>query len=356
MAMSERELQENLLEYFRVQYPASKRIKVLDLVKITDGWETDVYSFSLEYESNNELHSNDLILRIYPGDNAKEKSAKEFKVMAKLHEVGFPVPEVYHLETDYSAFGKPFVIMERINGQSMGEIIEVSPEKTRKDMVSLFCKMFVDLHRLDIKPFVSDPSIAPDPTVYDTANPYDYMTKMLQNFRQKMAAFQKEEFVFALFNQIMDWLEKRKQSVPSKRLSLIHFDYHFYNILIRHDGIPFVIDWTGSAITDYRVDLAWTLLLVSTYGHPEMRDCILETYGKIAGSKVENIEYFEVIAATRRLGSIYLSLSEGAEKLGMRPEAAEIMKQQTGHIKAVTRVLRDRTGITIREFDELLGL
>ncbi len=99
MAMSERELQENLVEYFEGQYPAKKHIKALDLVKITDGWETDVFSFRLGYESNSKQYSDDLILRIYPGDDAKEKSTKEFKVMAKLYELGFPVPKVYHLET-----------------------------------------------------------------------------------------------------------------------------------------------------------------------------------------------------------------------------------------------------------------
>ena len=76
MAMSEGEFEENLLEYFKGRYPAKKHIKALDLVKITDGWETDVYSFRLECESNSKLHSNDLILRIYPSDDAKEKSTK----------------------------------------------------------------------------------------------------------------------------------------------------------------------------------------------------------------------------------------------------------------------------------------
>jgi hypothetical protein len=59
-------------------------------------------------------------------------------------------------------------------------------------------------------------------------------------------------------------------------------------------------------------------------------------------------EYFEVVAATRKLGSIYLSLGEGAEKLGMRPEAANIMKQQAERIRAVAKVLSERTEIKIR--------
>lgn len=361
MATSERELQKTLLEYFRERYQTRKHIKVLDLVKITDGWETDVYSFRLEYESTGKPHSNDLIFRMYPSDDAKEKSTKEFKVMAKLYEVGFPVPRVYHLEKDTSAFNKPFVIMEKINGQSMGEIIRASSEKTRADMISLFCKMLVDLHRLDIKPFASDDSlhtcimhsIIPDPLYYNTKTPYDYMTKLLENFRRTMFNHRIQN---GEFYQIIDWLEDRTQVVLNKRLSATHLDYHLFNVLIRDDGTPFVIDWTNFAIADYRLDLASTILLTSTYGNPKMRNYILETYENIAGSKAENIEYFEVVVAVRRLASIYLSLSEGAEKLGMRPETVDIMKKQTKHIKAVGKILRDRTGIAVREFDELLRL
>jgi hypothetical protein len=53
------------------------------------------------------------------------------------------------------------------------------------------------------------------------------------------------------------------------------------------------------------------------------------------------------VAATRKLGSIYLSLGEGAEKLNAT-EAASIMRQQAEHIRAVAKVLSERTGIKIR--------
>jgi len=76
-------------------------------------------------------------------------------------------------------------------------------------------------------------------------------------------------------------------------------------------------------------------------------------YEKIARSNVEDIEYFEVIAATRRIGSIYLSLREGAEKLGMLPETVETMRRQKRHIETVIKVLSDRTGIALEEFEEL---
>lgn len=60
-------------------------------------------------------------------------------------------------------------------------------------------------------------------------------------------------------------------------------------------------------------------------------------------------------ASLRRLFDISVSLSDGADKLGMRPGAEGLMKQNAGHIKNVYALLRDRTGITIPEIEVLLS-
>jgi aminoglycoside phosphotransferase (APT) family kinase protein len=353
--LSKSKLGVNLLEYFRSRHPTKTNVKVSDPVRIASGWETDIYSFSLGYACNNELHSQDLVLRIYPSGDSATKSTREFGVMAKLRDLGFPVPKVHFLETDRSFLSNPFVIMEKINGRTMAEVSGTALKETSEEMNKLFCKMFVDLHRLNPEPFLSDPSIILDRSTYEANNTHMHIANILENFRRTMAHFQVDETVLQLFNQIIGWLEENEKNVPDGRTSLAHLDYHPHNILIRDDGKPFVIDWTNFNITDYRVDLAWTLLLMGTYDSPEVRDCVLETYERISQSKAETIEYFEVIAATRRLGSIYLSLSQGAENLGMRPEAAKIMKQQKNHVKAVIKVLSDRTGIEIGEFGSFLG-
>jgi len=350
------ELREKMPEYIRTRFLAEKRTRVRNLVKVTSGWETDIYSFVSERWSDDGYHSDDLILRIYSGDYSKEKSTREYKVMSRLYEAGFSVPKVYHLETDTSIFDRPFVIMERIDGQSMGEILTVSSEAKRKDLIDLFCRMFVDLHRLDIRPFLLEPSIVPDPSAYDMESKCDHLTGLLQRFRHVMTSFENRERAFALFSQVLDWLDGERSGVLTCGLSLVHLDYHPYNVLIRRNGQAFVIDWTNSTIADYRIDLGWTLLLVSTSGNPEMRDHILGTYENLAQSRIRNIEYFEVLAAARRLGSLYLSLTQGAEKLGMRPEVATIVKHQTSHVKAVIEVLRDRTNIETEEFFKLLGV
>ncbi|NIV35286.1 MAG: hypothetical protein GWN58_39275 [Anaerolineae bacterium] len=81
----------------------------------------------------------------------------------------------------------------------------------------------------------------------------------------------------------------------------------------------------------------------------------MQEYERLAGIRVEQIAYFDVAACARRLFSVVVSLSEGPEKLGMRPGAATMMEQQMGAIKRVYDLLQERTGIKVSEVDRLLA-
>ena len=135
----ENEIQNRLLSFYEEKYASSGIARIVDLAKVSDGWENEVYSFAVERGQAEKQNREDLILRIYPGDGAPRKAEKEFGGMKKLHEMGFPVPEVLVLELDRSYFGKPFVIMERINGRQMWPVIDESPEEKRQCLVTLFC-------------------------------------------------------------------------------------------------------------------------------------------------------------------------------------------------------------------------
>jgi aminoglycoside phosphotransferase (APT) family kinase protein len=132
-------------------------------------------------------------------------------------------------------------------------------------------------------------------------------------------------------------------------------DFHPLNIIINNEGKPFVIDWTSAQISDPRLDLAWTLLLMSTHGSRETSDTIRKEYERISGYTVEQLGYFDVAVCLRRLFGISVSFKHGPEKLGMRPGAEEMMKQHVGPLKKVYELLTERTGITIPETEKLLS-
>tara|TARA_B100000809_G_C14779626_1_gene402453 strand:+ start:55 stop:429 length:375 start_codon:yes stop_codon:yes gene_type:complete len=120
------EMQAQLQSYIEANLTDLVDTSVSDLASMSAGWECDIYSFVLEHGKSDSRNNLDLILRIYPGDDAYEKSAREFGGMRLLHEVEYPVPLVKTLEQDDSPFEKPFVIMECIEGQTMRSLMAES--------------------------------------------------------------------------------------------------------------------------------------------------------------------------------------------------------------------------------------
>lgn len=323
---------------------SAENVQIHDLTRVSDGWETEVYRFAVDYGEANDRAREDRILRIYPGDDVARKSVHEYSVMEQLYAAGYPVPQVLLLDSEGVHLGKPSMIMERIIGPTLGAIVDRTPLDARREPLKRFCQMFVDLHALDWRLF------APDPSLYETQEPAAAVIQQLSWWQDSVHAVQ-----ISAFDPVFDWLSARLPDVRFGLPSLLHMDYHHYNVLVREeDDAAFVIDWGGSMVADYRIDLAWTLLLMGGHGWPEARALILDGYERAAGRCVEQIEYFDAIACTRRLVSILGSLTVGAAEMGMRPGAEAKMKN-AAHIERVYALLRERTGIAVPEVERLLS-
>lgn len=327
----------HLLRFYQSLSPDDANAELTGFAPISDGWESEVYAFTLAGRG--------YILRIYPGDDAVAKSTREYTGMSTLHQMGYPVPEVLHHCTDLAWFGKPFVIMEKINGTSLRELMWSGTPERRTALFSRVMRLFVDLHALEFDPFLT-----PEQAQHDWDDPLVFIRLKLAEARAVLLGlFQLDDFAPAL-----DWLEARMADVPCKRYSVTHNDFHDANVLVTPDDAMCVIDWTNIEVADFRYDLAWTMLLNATYGPPSMRERILDEYSRQRGEPVEQIDYFEAIAAVRRLFTIAAALGAGGETLGMRAESAAMIKQNTGHITGVYDVLKDRTGLRIPSVERLI--
>src|SRR6266571_7217187 len=356
-------MQSSLQAYYARAFPANQGLQVKDLIRITAGWESEMYAFDVEYGPAEDRRREALVLRLYPGDHAYAKAAHEFHSMRHLHQAGYPVPSVHILERTNSPFGKPFVIMERIPGQVMGPLLSSARGEQQRELLTRFCVLFVQLHRLDWRPFVNDvardatPVHIPDPRhlvatfVNDvTRGPYGFVDRSLRRAHDALTQFSLWGFL-----PIVAWLEERREAVSCRQPALVHGDFHPNNILLRADGAAVVIDWAGLQVSDARFDLAWTLLLVGTRGSVAWRDYILQEYERLVGAKVEQIEWFETFACLRRLRVVTVALSAGAEQLGLRPDAGARMQQQMGAMHQVYALLVERTGMRVAEVERLFA-
>jgi len=336
-------IQQTLQKHLRSKSPDLLVLQISNLTDITTGWENDMYAFDLITSHNGVSARDELVLRIYPGDDALEKSTHEFNSIRLLEQSGYPVPHVWFLEQDLQILGRPFVIMERIDGKQMWPVLEHAQPEQRDGLIQQFCELFVRLHTLDWRPFMEQSA------TQAFADPYFLIDHWLQQAQSYL-----KQFPDTGLSPILSWLAEHRDSLPCTRPSVVHSDFHPGNILLKPDGSAVVVDWPGLQVTDARFDLAWTLLLAFAYLGRSWRDQILSEYERIQGLAVDQIEVFEVSACARRLFDISVSISEGAQKLGMRPEAVQSMLEQKAALTRVYELLVHHSGIRIMEIERLI--
>lgn len=336
--------QDQFLDYYARTFPAKLNPQINALRNITTGWESEIYAFDVEHGAATARQQEALILRLFPGHKAGGKAAHEFASMHQLHRVGYPVPQVFALATDDSPLGHPFILMERIDGPVLWSLLEQATPDQQPALFQLFCQLFVQLHQLDWRNFVQ---VAEQPRYTE---PYVFIDRWVKTAyehlqRQSSAGFQ----------AVVAWVAQRRDRLACTQPAPVHQDFHPNNVLLRADGSPVVIDWTGFAVSDARFDLAWTLVLANAHADEALSDQILQGYQAISGATLSEMAIFEVIACLRRLFDLLVSLGAGAEQQGMRPEAVTLMRQQMAAYRRVYALLVQHTGVQISEIEQIVA-
>lgn len=342
--MREDQFIDKLRQYYcGLQSGSVDPVVALDWVNTT-GWESEIYAYTLTSGAGHQRQSIQRVLRLLTGGSL-EDAAREYRMLSLLYKAGYPVPKVYALGTPADGFGCPFIVMERIEGGNFADRFPKSMDDDRKPLRD-FIALFRKLHTLDWRPYVNDPEqVAPSNDRY-------------YHFDREMAFY--TDFVKRIktadFTPILDWLSARREQVPCQWSSIIHRDFHPYNILEKASGRLYVIDWTYAEISDYRFDLAWTLIVILGYNGQTCRQMILDEYERQMGRKVRGLEVFEVISILRRLGAVMISLSAGAESLGMRSEAVEAMRKDGVSLKRLYYRMMQIVGFRVHGIEDFLSL
>jgi aminoglycoside phosphotransferase (APT) family kinase protein len=281
----------------------------------TEGWESEIYAYTLTHGEPGARLTKSGVLRLLTGaDFANAQS--EFRMLSLLHKAGYPVPEVYELGSPNDGFKHPFILMQRVEGGDFSSRFPKTPKDNLKPLRD-FIDLFRRLHTLDWRPFIENPDQVSPPN-----QPYYHFDRKLDLFSHYL-----ERAGLKALDPVIVWLSAQREKATCDRASVVHQDFHPNNILEDVNGNLFVVDWTSAEISDYRFDLAWTLTLTLAYGGNTSREMVLAEYERQMGIEVPRLELFEVIAYVRRIGSSMISMQNGAENLGMRPEAVVAMKQ-----------------------------
>jgi len=322
--------------------------KIVAVTLLGSGFEADVFAFSLNDSEQTTSGIHDLILRLYMGQGIAEKAAHEFAAMRRLWGAGYPVPEVFVFRSQFPPFEQPFLIMERIQGASLGLSYWSGLETKRQEAQATLSQLMAALHALDAS------TLLPDSPLVHSHGPYNFIDHEISALSELLCQLKGREP--SSFQDVLVWLAAHRSDVPCERLVVVHGDFHPNNILVRADGIPFVIDWSNVRLGDCRMDLAWSRLITQAQAQQDggMRD--LQLYEQLTGAKISGLEYFDVVACVRLLFSVLLSLEFGAASQGLRPKAEARTRQDTSHTLSVADLLHKRTGIQVSDFEERMSV
>jgi aminoglycoside phosphotransferase (APT) family kinase protein len=186
-----------------------------------------------------------------PGALLKSAHAvdREFRVMRKLGERGFPVPEALVLCEDESVVGTMFYVMSHVPGRVF---LDCSmPDLSREQRTAVFDSVNAALARLNSMDYVAM-------GLADFGRPGNYFARQVARWSQQYESSRTEDI--PEMEKLIAWLPG---AVPGDDVArLIHGDFSFHNVIVHptEPRVAAVIDWELSTIGHPFGDLMYHMM------------------------------------------------------------------------------------------------
>jgi aminoglycoside phosphotransferase (APT) family kinase protein len=244
-----------------------------------------------------------------------------------------PVPAAPWFEPDERHLGAPFFVMERIEGiaapdmppYTFGSWISEASVADRARLQEGVIAILARLHAIDLT----------DAEVAFLGRPAHGATPLAQHlgYQRWYYEWARDGTRHPLIERVFEWLDARHppESGPPR---LNWGDARIGNVLFRDFTPVAVLDWEMACLGAPEVDLAWGLVmhrffadLATDLGMPGVpgfweRHDVVSAYERLAGRRVEHLEFYEVFAALR-WGIISTRTSRRAIRDGQMPQPDE---------------------------------
>ncbi|HEY8434375.1 MAG TPA: phosphotransferase family protein [Sphingomicrobium sp.] len=179
--------------------------------------------------------------RLLPSAHAVDR---EYRLMAALHPLSFPVPEPLALCTDESVIGAIFYVMEMARGRSYPNgALPASDAATRRRMYEQLVDTLADLHNIE-------PQAA---GLADFGKPGNYFERQVKRWTRQYRDSQTDDL--PEMERLIAFLPR---TIPEQsRTSIVHGDYRIDNVLFDGDHLTAVLDWELATLGDPVADFSY---------------------------------------------------------------------------------------------------
>lgn len=220
--------------------------------------------------------------------------AEEFQVMQAAFEAGVMVPRPRWHSADATLLGKPFFIMDYVEGVSIGVKVVRAPEleAARQRLPDQLGEQLAQIHMLEPLPFLQGPPAGVSPA------------------QAAVAAVRGMIDHLGIHNPAIElglvWAEENAPAC--EQMTLVHGDYRVGNLLVGTEGLNAIVDWEFCHVGDPAEDLAWPCVRDWRFGNGRLhfagigeRDAFLTAYERASGRRVDRraVDYWEILGNLR---------------------------------------------------------
>lgn len=208
----------------------------------------------------------DSVVKVFDENFSKADILNEALNQARVEETDLHIPKVLEVT---KINGKWAIISEFISGKTLQQLMEENPGKTDE-----YLDMFVNLQM----------------EVHSKTAP------LLNKLKDKMNRKISESSLDATTRYE---LHTRLEGMPTHK-KICHGDFNPSNIIIRDDGVPFIIDWSHVTQGNASADAARTYLLFCLEGKKETAEKYLDLFCKKSDTAKQYVnKWLPIVAASQ---------------------------------------------------------
>jgi aminoglycoside phosphotransferase (APT) family kinase protein len=220
-------------------------VEVEALRRLSGGASRETWSFDARRAGGT---TSGLVLRRDPPGAPRSGMGREARLLSAAAVAGVPVPGIVAASDDPDALGSSFIVMERIEGETIPRhILSDDAYAAVRPMLAAQCgEVLAAIHRI---PPTEVPGL-------EQPDQVEAFREILDQLGEPHPAF---EIGFR-------WLEAHR--VDGARTVVAHGDFRNGNLIVGPEGIRAVLDWELAHLGDPMEDLGWLCVKSWRFGQP----------------------------------------------------------------------------------------
>ncbi len=174
---------------------------------------------------------------------------REYRIIAALYPLGFPVARPYGLCMDEAVIGTIFYVMDCLEGRILwdGTLPDYSPEE-RRAIYEAKVKTFADLHMVDWRAAGLE----------GFGKEADYIARQTYRWTKQYVASETQKI--SDMDALIDWLPENVP--PGDKTTIVHGDYRLDNMILHptEPKVMAVLDWELCTLGDPLADFTYHLM------------------------------------------------------------------------------------------------